>query len=89
MPKKTSKYGVPDAESPEWTREMFKKAKRVSELPEDVQLAMRRTGRGPQKTPTKVQVTMRLSGDVLAAVRKTGAGWQVRVNEALRKEFVR
>jgi len=88
MTKKTSKYGVPDAENPEWTREDFKSAKRMSEMPEEFQRAFSRKGRGPQKTPTKEQVTMRLSQDVMEAVRKSGPRWQVRVNEVLRKEFV-
>ena len=89
MTKKASKYGTPDAENPEWTREDFKRSKRMSEMPEDFQRFFSRKGRGPQKTPTKVQVTMRISPDVMAAVRETGPGWQVRVDEALRKEFVR
>lgn len=88
MPKKISKYGVPDAENPEWTREDFKSAKRMSEMPEEFQRAFSRKGRGPQKAPVKEQVTMRLSPDVMEAVRKTGPRWQVRVNEVLRKEFV-
>ena len=88
MPKKLSKYGVPDADTPEWTPERFARAKRMSEMPEDFQRAFRRKGRGPQKAPVKEQVTMRLSPDVMEAVRKTGPRWQVRVNEVLRKEFV-
>ncbi len=88
MPKKTSNYGVPDAENPEWTRDDFKRAKRMSEMPEEFQRAFSRKGRGPQKAPIKEQVTMRLSQDVMEAVRKTGPRWQVRVNEVLRKEFM-
>jgi len=41
--------------------------------------------RGPQKAPTKVSITMRLDKDVLEHFRSTGAGWQSRINEALRK----
>ena len=37
---------------------------------------------------TKVAVTMRLDPDVLAALRESGTGWQTRVNELLRREFV-
>jgi uncharacterized protein (DUF4415 family) len=88
MSKKPSKYGTPDAENPEWTPEKFARAKRMSEMPEEFQRAFSRKGRGPQKSPTKEQVTMRLSPDVMEAVRKTGPRWQVRVNEVLRKEFV-
>jgi len=80
---------VPDAETPEWTREMFRSAKRLHELPENVQAALKRKGRGPQKTATKKLVSIRLSPDVLAAVRATGEGWQSRIDEALRAQFVK
>ncbi len=41
--------------------------------------------RGPQRAPVKQQVTLRLDQDVLNKFRATGAGWQARINEALRK----
>ena len=41
--------------------------------------------RGPQKAPTKEQVTLRLDKAVLEHFRASGAGWQSRINEALRK----
>jgi uncharacterized protein (DUF4415 family) len=41
--------------------------------------------RGPQIAPVKQQVTLRLDQDVLKTFRATGAGWQARINEALRK----
>lgn len=40
--------------------------------------------RGPQKEPTKIKTTIRLSSDVLEAFRATGPGWQTRINDALR-----
>ena len=40
--------------------------------------------RGPNRGPLKEQVAVRYSPDVLAAFRSTGAGWQTRMNEALR-----
>lgn len=52
-------------------------------------LALRRRGeRGPQKAPTKVQTTLRLSPEVSAAFRATGKGWQTRIDEAL-KDWLR
>ena len=39
--------------------------------------------RGPQKTPTKERVTIRLSRDVIAQFRASGDGWQTRVDAAL------
>lgn len=44
--------------------------------------------RGPQKTPTKERVTIRLSADVVARFRATGAGWQTRMDAAL-KDWLR
>ena len=44
--------------------------------------------RGPQKAPTKKQVTLRLDKDVIDRFRATGSGWQGRINEALRKARV-
>ena len=43
--------------------------------------------RGPQKTPTKVPVTVRYSPEVVAYFKATGEGWQTRMNDAL-QEYV-
>jgi uncharacterized protein (DUF4415 family) len=40
--------------------------------------------RGPQKSPRRVPVSIRLSPDVAEGLRATGAGWQRRADEALR-----
>jgi len=88
MLKTDNEYGVPDAENPEWTKEDFAQAKRIDELPERMQMLLRRT-RGPQKAPTKVLTALRLSPDVLEALRSTGRGWQSRVDETLRNVYVR
>ena len=40
--------------------------------------------RGPNLRPVTEQVAVRYSPDVLAAFRATGAGWQTRMNDALR-----
>ena len=40
--------------------------------------------RGAQKAPTKVRITVRLSADVVQTFRATGAGWQARLDAALR-----
>lgn len=46
--------------------------------------ALRRT-RGPNKNPTKEQVAIRFSREVLAYFRASGSGWQTRMDEVLRK----
>ena len=51
----------------------------------DALAARRKQGdRGPQRSPTKQSVSVRYSPDVLAFFKATGAGWQTRMNEALR-----
>jgi uncharacterized protein (DUF4415 family) len=51
----------------------------------DIAPGLVRRMRGPQKSPTKQLITLRLDPDVLAHFRKSGPRWQVRVNAALRK----
>lgn len=41
--------------------------------------------RGPQKSPTKKLVSLRIDPDVLDHFRGDGPGWQARMNTALRK----
>ena len=48
----------------------------------------KRGQRGPQKMPTKDQVTLRLDKDVVDRFRATGAGWQGRINAVLKKARV-
>ncbi len=39
--------------------------------------------RGPQKTPLKNRVTIRLTPEVVAFFKNQGKGWQTRINEVL------
>ena len=41
--------------------------------------------RGAQKSPTKTQISLRVSQDTLSKFRATGAGWQTRMDQALRE----
>ena len=43
--------------------------------------------RGAGKRPSKQQVAIRFSPDVLAALRASGRGWQTRVNETMRERL--
>ena len=77
----------PDAENPEWTAEEIRRARPLMQmLPKEAVEAIRRYRgqRGPQKSPTKELISLRVDRDVVAAYRATGAGWQTRANEALR-----
>jgi uncharacterized protein (DUF4415 family) len=81
---KASKDFVDDPDAPEWTAEKFARSVPFSGLPLEMQHALTGRGRGPQKSPVKVSVTMRLSPDVVEGLRASGRGWQTRVDEALR-----
>jgi len=77
----------PEAENPEWTEEDFSRARPALDvLPKQVVEAIRRYRgqRGPQRTPTKELISLRVDRDVVAAYRATGPGWQAKANEALR-----
>lgn len=54
------------------------------ELRAGIEAARRGRGR-PAGTGTKEQVAIRIDRDVLAAFRAGGAGWQTRMNDALRE----
>ncbi len=45
-----------------------------------------RRGRGPQKAPTKISVTIRLDQDIVDAYKASGRGWQGRLNDDLRRQ---
>lgn len=73
-----------DDDNPEWTEEDFARARPGREvLPPEFLEAWNRF-RGKQKAPTKRQITLRLSPDVLDRFRATGKGWQARIDAALR-----
>ena len=67
-----------DDEAPELTKEMLDRA----EIRHGDKIIKR--GRPPLENP-KEAVKLRLDHDVLAAYRKTGSGWQTRINADLRK----
>ena len=89
MTKHPHEQRVPDAENPEWDPEKFARAKRLSELPEGLRKAITSGKRGPQKSPVKTLISLRISSDVLAALRANGKGCQSMVDEALRRQFVK
>ncbi len=61
MTKLRNEQPVPDAENPEWTPEKFARAKCLSELPEGIQRAITNGKRGPQKSPVKTLISLRIS----------------------------
>jgi uncharacterized protein (DUF4415 family) len=89
MPRKL-KEPVFDDDNPEWTKADFARA---TKFPKGVRLGDLKPGelarilpkRGPQKTPTKVPVSIRLSAEVVRHFKAKGPGWQSRIDDALRK----
>jgi uncharacterized protein (DUF4415 family) len=73
-----------DPDNPEWTAEDFKKGRPFKEVFPELYESWKRT-RGPQKEPTKQLVSLRLDRDVIAHFKAQGAGWQTRINKALRE----
>ncbi|MHB1103187.1 MAG: BrnA antitoxin family protein [Devosia sp.] len=69
---------------PEWTPEDFARARPISEFPELAEaLEHARGQRGPQKSPTKEHIGIRLDREVVEHFRATGPGWQSRINDIL------
>jgi uncharacterized protein (DUF4415 family) len=89
MPRR-GKRPVIDDDNPEWTKADFVAA---TKFPAGVRLKdlkpselVRALGkRGPQKAPTKVPVSIRLSPEVVKHFKEKGPGWQSRIDDALRK----
>ena len=75
LPKKTSAK-VKDPDNPAWTEDMLG-------------APVLKRGRGPQAAPTKVLTSVRLDADILEFFKSTGAGYQSRINAALRLEVER
>jgi uncharacterized protein (DUF4415 family) len=76
-----------DGEVRELTDDDFKHFRPSSEvIPDIVEAFERMRGmRGPQKSPVKERVGLRLDADVVEHFRATGSGWQSRVNEILKQ----
>ena len=75
LPKKTSAK-VADPDNPAWTEHMLG-------------APVLKRGRGPQAAPTKVLTSIRLDADILEFFKAQGAGYQSRINDALRVELNR
>lgn len=88
--KREPRYGVPDEENPEWTAERMRTAMQYPNLPPELMRIIEadKKQRGAQTAPKKQAISIRLSPDVLQALRATGPGWQGRADDALRAEFL-
>jgi uncharacterized DUF497 family protein len=90
--KKKAGYSAKDlrevSDNPELTKADFAKARPFGDVFPDLAASIRR-GRGPSKSPTKKQVTLRISPEVIEYFKSTGAGWQSRIDETLRQAVKR
>ena len=71
------------SDNPPLTEAELHQARPFSEVFPDLAASIRR-GRGKQKAPTKMLVTLRLDRSTVEAFKATGPGWQTRLDEALR-----
>ena len=85
-----------DEDSMELTDDFFARARpaadvRGANVVKELVAQRRARGRplGSVSERTKVKVNLRVDPEVLEALRGTGAGWQTRVNDVLRREFLR
>ena len=89
MPRKPNPELI-DNDAPEASPEWFAKARPASDVlqglfGESAAKDMLKPKRGrPALARPKAHVNIRLDADVLGAFKETGAGWQTRVNNALR-----
>jgi uncharacterized protein (DUF4415 family) len=74
-----------DGEVRELTAEDFKHFRPMRDVFPDIVEAFERARgqRGPQKTPTKERIGLRLDAAVVEHFRATGPGWQSRINAVL------
>ena len=75
-----------DLDDFEWTAAEIKASKKINSLPKSLQAKLAtRKSRGPQIAPTKIPTTSRLSSDVIESFKATGAGWQTKIDLALKQ----
>lgn len=74
-----------DPDAPEASDDELAQAKPFAEaFPQFAEALTKARGRPPVDIP-KQQISLRLDPDVIAAYKRTGKGWQGRINEILRK----
>jgi uncharacterized protein (DUF4415 family) len=89
MPRKPHPEHIDD-EAPEATAEWFSRARPAAEVlanivGKDAATEMLKPKRGrPALAAPKAHVNIRLDADIVGAFKGSGAGWQTRVNSALR-----
>ena len=81
-----TKAALADPDAQPTTDEQWAGMRPASERhPKMVERYLKAKGRGKQKSPTKIQTTIRYSPEVLEYFKSTGDGWQSRMNDVLRE----
>jgi uncharacterized protein (DUF4415 family) len=78
---------ITDRDNPEWSKEDFAKAKkfRCGTSLAAATAELLKTRARPRLERPKEAIKLRLDADVIEAYRKTGTGWQTRINADLRR----
>ena len=90
-PKHVKQKDWDEVDIPELSDEDFKRMRPAPEVVPEIVKAHKEERlrvRGPQKAPTKVQTTLRLSRNVVDFFKSAGRGWQTKIDNAL-KEYVK
>ncbi|MGD9967417.1 MAG: BrnA antitoxin family protein [Hyphomonadaceae bacterium] len=80
---RTSRRKTIDPDNPPLTDEQLKRLRPVSE--KEKAFWRKALGRPPLESP-KQAISIRLDQDIVAHYKKSGPGWQSRINAALRKQ---
>jgi uncharacterized protein (DUF4415 family) len=76
-------------DSPELTEEQLAQARPFAEVfPELAEKMRRNIGGRPKLENPKKAISIRLDADVIEKFKRTGPGWQARMNDALRRAKV-
>lgn len=73
----------------EWTAADFAASRPAEELPPDILAQFKNKADRPRAENPKISVKLRLDDDVVTALRATGPGWQMRVNDLLKSRIKR
>lgn len=90
MPRK-AKLPIGFDDNPEWTKGDFSRARPASDVVGEAAAAALTRPRGRPALPAdqrKQAVSIRLSPDVLAALKAAGEGWQTRAEQILRAALI-
>ena len=78
-PKNIKKEDWDDINSPSLSKKIINRMQAVSEAHPNTPARVR----GPQKAPTKKQLTIRLNREVVDYFKLQGSGWQTKINDVL------